>query len=78
MLAASTALIVGALSPASAASHTGVSLSAPTVQEFSAAAKKRQRNPYEGRATIYNPRATQESLEPWGPTSRPGLYGGGF
>jgi hypothetical protein len=50
---------------------------AVSVTEFSAAAK-RPRNPYEGRATVYNPRGAGVYEEPWGPRSSPGTYGGGF
>jgi hypothetical protein len=70
------ALAIAAISFAQAAApRDPVQARVTSVTEFSAAAK-RTRHPYEGRATVYNPRGV--SQEPWGPPSSPGTYGGGF
>lgn len=73
MLLAVTALALGAGAPAQASSHTGSTPIAKTASAMEFSAAKRSRNPYEGRATIYNPQGA-----PWGPPSSPGTYGGGF
>jgi hypothetical protein len=74
MFVVSAALMVGVAIPAQAQSAAARATVQAASMEFSAA--KRTRNPYEGRATVYNPRGA--SQEPWGPPSSPGIYGGGF
>jgi hypothetical protein len=70
----SAALMAGVAIPAQAESAAARATAQTASTEFSAV--KRTRNPYEGRATVYNPRGP--SQEPWGPPSSPGTYGGGF
>ena len=74
MFVVAAALMAAVFIPAQVQSAAARATVQTTSTEFSAA--KRTRNPYEGRATVYNPRGP--SQEPWGPPSSPGTYGGGF